>query len=220
MTDAAMTQPFEAHPKLAAWIEKLANRKIEGFSLASWCAFLSEINNALIVEGSRKDGSSPPPSPSPEAVAWRWRKKGTDGPWFAGTAPIEGPGAADFYEIQPLYASPSGEWLSIEGAARDVLAERRRQVEVEGWSPDHDLQHRFGELAYAATCYAFHAAKPADAGPSGLANGERIINELWPWSREWWKPSTPRRDLVKAAALILAEIERLDRLPSPPVGEG
>lgn len=34
----------------------------------------------------------------------------------------------------------------------------------------------------------------------------------WPWSREWWKPKNPRRDLVKAGALIVAEIERLDRL--------
>jgi hypothetical protein len=28
---------------------------------------------------------------------------------------------------------------------------------------------------------------------------------------EWWKPTNRRRDLVKAGALILAEIERLDR---------
>jgi hypothetical protein len=40
-------QPFEAYPRLAAWIEKLANRRIEGFSHASWCAFLSELNAAL-----------------------------------------------------------------------------------------------------------------------------------------------------------------------------
>ena len=37
------------------------------------------------------------------------------------------------------------------------------------------------------------------------------IGELWPWLSSWWKPSTNRRDLVKAGALILAEIERLDR---------
>lgn len=40
-------QEFEKFPKLAGWIEKLATRKIEGFSLASWCAFLSEINAAI-----------------------------------------------------------------------------------------------------------------------------------------------------------------------------
>ena len=36
--------------------------------------------------------------------------------------------------------------------------------------------------------------------------------EVFPWEDAWWKPTTPRRDLVKAAALILAEIERLDRM--------
>jgi hypothetical protein len=34
----------------------------------------------------------------------------------------------------------------------------------------------------------------------------------WPWAPELWKPANARRDLVKAGALILAEIERLDRL--------
>ena len=37
---------------------------------------------------------------------------------------------------------------------------------------------------------------------------------MWPWTSEWWKPSTRRRMLVKAAALILSEIERLDRAAS------
>jgi hypothetical protein len=34
---------------------------------------------------------------------------------------------------------------------------------------------------------------------------------FWPWEASWFKPSTARRDLIKAGALILAEIERLDR---------
>jgi len=34
---------------------------------------------------------------------------------------------------------------------------------------------------------------------------------LWPWSPMWWRPTTQRRDLVKAGALIMAEIERIDR---------
>src|SRR5690606_333611 len=39
------------------------------------------------------------------------------------------------------------------GAARDVLAERRRQIEAEGWTPGHDDKHAEG-LACAAACYA------------------------------------------------------------------
>lgn len=84
-------------------------------------------------------------------------------------------------------------------AAADVLSERIRQIEVEGWSPEHDDKHRHGELAQAAACYAL---------------GECAVGEeqLWPFDWIWWKPRGDREDLVKAGALILAEIERLDRL--------
>ena len=83
-------------------------------------------------------------------------------------------------------------------AARDVLAERRRQVEVEGWTPEHDDSHLPDEMALAACCYC--AADEGDAPPA-----------VWPWAVEWWKPKDRRRNMVKAAALLLAEIERLDR---------
>ncbi|AKQ30008.1 TPA: hypothetical protein JI225_05075 [Acinetobacter baumannii] len=33
------------------------------------------------------------------------------------------------------------------------------------------------------------------------------IESLW----SYWKPKSPRQDLVRAAALLIAEIERLDR---------
>ena len=34
----------------------------------------------------------------------------------------------------------------------------------------------------------------------------------WPWDEKWWKPfPDPIRNLVKSAALIVAEIERLQR---------
>ncbi|MFU2817977.1 hypothetical protein ACM7N9_29540 [Pseudomonas aeruginosa] len=84
----------------------------------------------------------------------------------------------------------------------DVQAERRRQVEAEGWTPEHDDAHDTGALASAAGCYAmFSLAYPA-GDPS----------RFWPWDKSWWKPSPDgRRNMVKAGALILAEIERLDR---------
>jgi hypothetical protein len=91
----------------------------------------------------------------------------------------------------------------LTAAARDVLAERRRQVQVEGWTPEHDDCYRDRDLAAAAACYATHAAS---------RNGSVVHPPIiWPWNTNHWKPTTPRRDLVKAAALILAEIERLDR---------
>ena len=80
-------------------------------------------------------------------------------------------------------------------AWRDVIAERRRQIEREGWTPDHDDEHDDGSLAVAAACYA----------------APRMAATHWPWSAEDYKPKDRRRNLVRAGALILAEIERLDR---------
>lgn len=86
-----------------------------------------------------------------------------------------------------------------------IAAERRRQIEVEGWTPEHDDQHQSGELAEAAACYA-----RAASDPEGLTPFE-CLPTFWPWGREWYKPGNPRRALVKAGALIAAEIDRLDR---------
>ena len=104
---------------------------------------------------------------------------------------------------------------ALTDAARDVMAERQRQVSVEGWTPEHDDAHRHGTLARAAACYAAHAAAGAALNDQGSAAYRNIkghyVSVPWPWDGKWWKPTAPRRDLVKAAALILAEIERLDR---------
>lgn len=89
-------------------------------------------------------------------------------------------------------------------AARDVLAERRRQVDVEGWTPEHDDQHSRGQMATAAACYAMR--------PEAKEKLPNWVPTHWPWDDEWWKPGDRRRMLVKAGALILAEIERLDRV--------
>ena len=78
-------------------------------------------------------------------------------------------------------------------AARDVIAERERQKSVEGWTPEHDDEHNDEQLALAAACYAL-------GSPT-----------FWPWENRWWKLKDRRSNLVRAGALILAEIERLDR---------
>jgi hypothetical protein len=85
-------------------------------------------------------------------------------------------------------------------AARDVLAERQRQVSAEGWTPEHDDEHIDCSMSRAAACYALDAA--------GYTTHHL---PFWPWEPGWWKPGGPRRNLVKAGALILAEIDRIDR---------
>ncbi|WP_034065073.1 hypothetical protein [Pseudomonas aeruginosa] len=88
----------------------------------------------------------------------------------------------------------------------DVQAERRRQIEAEGWTPEHDDAHSHGQMARAAACYALAGSSAPNDGTAAL-----LVSLAWPWDEQWWKPTSARRDLVKACALALAEIERLDR---------
>ena len=77
---------------------------------------------------------------------------------------------------------------------------------MEGWTPEHDNEHDGGQMALAAAAYAigsrWNERYKAESGPP---------HSTWPWERAWWKPASARRMLVKSAALIVAEIERLDR---------
>lgn len=80
----------------------------------------------------------------------------------------------------------------------DVQAERRRQITAEGWTPEHDDLYCAAELPRAAAAYILNGAN--DEAPA-----------IWPFSAKWWKPRDARSNYVRAGALILAEIERLDR---------
>lgn len=85
-----------------------------------------------------------------------------------------------------------------------VIAERIRQVEIEGWSHEHDDDQVPGELAAAGAAYVKQAHRHFSGdldGPPGF----------WPWAMTWWKPTNFRRDLVKGAALVVAEGEKFDR---------
>lgn len=99
---------------------------------------------------------------------------------------------------------------ALPRAVLDIANERFRQIEDEGWTPEHDDKHTKGEMAEAAASYCRSAARPKlfERKPGAAFS----IPMNWPWSRDWWKPKNPRADLVRAGALIVAEIERHDRL--------
>ncbi|KUM02730.1 hypothetical protein KIF53_15625 [Chromobacterium subtsugae] len=105
------------------------------------------------------------------------------------------------HALKQLAAAPQPA-QKLPSVIEEIAAERRRQIEVEGWTPEHDDQHRDYTLAGAAGCYAMHTlAFPAGDPPPS-----------WPWDKAWWKPSQDkRRNWIKAAALLVAAIEREDR---------
>lgn len=82
-----------------------------------------------------------------------------------------------------------------------VIAERRRQIEVEGWDAGHDAGHNEGDLARAGAAYLLSFA--------GLGY---LASQVWPFEERWFKPDTirPRRDLVRGLSLGLADLEKLD----------
>lgn len=99
-----------------------------------------------------------------------------------------------------------------------IALERERQMRVEGWTPEHDDGHCRGEIVSAAMCYAECGRSiPLGASLWRLFSCDWAAR-CWPWEVRWWKPSEdPVRNLVKAGALIAAEIDRLQRVAE--VGE-
>ena len=89
-------------------------------------------------------------------------------------------------EVQPFERSPERLGMDL------IYAERRTQRERFG--TDTDDAYVNGELVQASRAYE-------------LGN----VN-LWPWSRERWKPSNKGRNLIKAGALIMAEEDRIRRI--------
>lgn len=93
------------------------------------------------------------------------------------------------------------EFAKSQSVIEQIYSERRRQIDSEGWSIEHDDEHDAGDLARAAAAYAL-----LGAGDLPGYEGE--------WPVAWGPLPTPkeaRRALVVAGALIVAEIERLDR---------
>lgn len=117
--------------------------------------------------------------------------------WNRDVAAFAYPVGTLLYAAHP--AAPVAQGDALTPAARDVLAERQRQISTEGWTSEHDdKEHLPGELALAAASYI--CADEQDAPPA-----------IWPWDWSWWKPRDRRRNLVKSGALILAEIDSIDR---------
>ncbi len=107
------------------------------------------------------------------------------------------------------HTAKPGEVEKPKSGAQLIALERLRQVKIEGWTATHDDTHDGHELALAATSYIAVVASPDEL--AGEKEESRPLHD-WPWADEYWKPSNDAvRNLVKAGALIAAEIDRLQR---------
>ncbi|MCU1591562.1 MAG: hypothetical protein JWP11_2818 [Frankiales bacterium] len=106
---------------------------------------------------------------------------------------------------------------TVDGALL-IAAERQRQIDVEGYAAEHDALHDTGnpaiagDLAEAAFCYLTEVlgGHQLEAHHPAVAHEPCPSPTEWPWAAADWKPSAdPVRNLVKAGALIAAEIDRL-----------
>lgn len=112
-------------------------------------------------------------------------------------------------QAQPEHPPEPAEHVWFSRAMIDVGAERRRQIEVEGFDYHHDDQYRDGELERAAASYALLKCRTWTA--------ERwFIADIWAFTWKWWKPRSHRENLVRGAAFLIAAIERLDRAEPRP----
>lgn len=105
-----------------------------------------------------------------------------------------------------------GEGPAASRTGIDLIGdERARQIDSEGWAPDHDDEHDASELAWAAVCYAAPSPVRVEIRP-----GED--GDPWPFAEGYDKraKSSRIRELVKAGALIAAEIDRRLRLGEKP----
>lgn len=117
------------------------------------------------------------------------------------------PEGFDGDEFTPFTVLWQDSWPTRPVPVDLIAAERRRQVEVEGWTDRHDDTLRGGDLALAASVYASPPERRTFTAHSST------VPAKWPWAPKYWKPCPDDRvrELVKAGALIAAEIDRLLR---------
>lgn len=88
-----------------------------------------------------------------------------------------------------------------------VQEERTRQIKGKGLTPEYDLiTNKYEQLATAAACYA--------SPEENRGNFSFGFLSCWPFDIRWWKPSPldRKKEIIKAAALLYAEYDRLDKL--------
>lgn len=87
------------------------------------------------------------------------------------------------------------------GVLMEVATERAKQIS-KGFDASQDDRYTENELVLAATAYSINVAAPRHSVE---------VPYSFPWAAQYFKPEGRRADLIKAVALLVAEIERMDR---------
>jgi hypothetical protein len=90
-------------------------------------------------------------------------------------------------------------------ALKLIIEERIRQTLVEGYTLAHDDEHTDGQLAMLAAAYAL-SSRGVKHYDEALQEVASVLN-FSDWFDKF-KSQDPIHDLVRAGALILAELER------------
>ncbi|MDF2381340.1 hypothetical protein JMG10_07680 [Nostoc ellipsosporum NOK] len=116
----------------------------------------------------------------------------------------------------------------MKTAIQKIAEERQRQIDKKGYCQTHDQDHDKAELASAAAAYTTSYVVNTQAKASEdkitrrrLAVMNTSIGLIWPFHGGEFKPNyeNPIRDLIKAGALIVAEIERIEGVADKPAHE-
>ncbi|MEW6729617.1 MAG: hypothetical protein AB1332_09780 [Pseudomonadota bacterium] len=92
-----------------------------------------------------------------------------------------------------------------------VKVEREKQIKKHGYTPEHDDEHTDGSIADAAACYAANSLFLFRPTEIGGANAD--LSCIWPWEDQYFKEDKSRKEqLIIAAAMLMAEYERLERI--------
>ena len=107
---------------------------------------------------------------------------------------------------------------------REIHDERESQIFGHGFDRAGDDQYTKNQLPLAAAAYLVHGTRAVRCRAEFADGQTHLVPDAWPhdWDTLHFKPSSEdrRRDLVKAAALVVAEIERIDRAAGQLEGEG
>ena len=114
--------------------------------------------------------------------------------------------ADEAIKVANRYRTEGAHITNTSRGMKDVLNERGKHAS-HGFDDKHDDEHKNGEIACAAIAYALDAI-PKLSAASALWVGA-FAKAIEPWPIPFARSA--RTNLVYAAALLIAEIDRMDR---------